>query len=104
MSLFATSFYFISSERSYIMYKNRASDGKNNISSHMIAFLRKQKCPRMSQRQLAEHLQLYGIDLDKNAIQRIESGERFVTDIELKAFSQVLNVPIDKLLEPDLLD
>ena len=82
------------------MYKNRASDGKNNISGHMIAFLRKQ----MSQRQLAEHLQLYGIDLDKNAIQRIESGERFVTDIELKAFSQVLNVPIDKLLELDLLD
>lgn len=67
------------------MYKNRASGGKNNISGHMIAFLRKQKCPRMSQRQLAEHLQLYGIDLDKNAIQRIESGERFVTDIELKA-------------------
>lgn len=83
------------------MYKNRANDGKNNISGHVIAFSRKSHVPRMSQRQLAERLQLYGIDLDKNAIQRIESGERFVTDIELKAFSQVLQVPLEDLLAPE---
>ncbi|MDY6315474.1 MAG: hypothetical protein SPL89_09985 [Clostridia bacterium] len=36
---------------------------------------------KMSQRMLAEKLQLRGIDVDKNAIQRMKSGERCVTDI-----------------------
>lgn len=54
----------------------------------------------MSQRALADQMQLYGIDLDKNAIQRIESGQRFVTDIELIAFSEVLQVSLDTLYQP----
>ena len=41
---------------------------------------------------------LEGIALDKNAIQRIESGQRFVTDIELKTFAKVLGVSCDTLL------
>ena len=44
-------------------------------------------------------LQIHGLDIGKNTIQRIESGERFVTDIELKAFSEVLHVSCDELLE-----
>ncbi len=44
-------------------------------------------------------LQLSGIDLDKNAIQRIECGKRFVTDIELKAIAELLHVTTDALLE-----
>ena len=47
---------------------------------------------------LAERLQIEGLDLDKNAVQRIESGERFVTDIELKALSRVFGVTADELL------
>ena len=35
----------------------------------------------ISQRELADKLQIAGLDLDKNAIQRIECGKRFVTDI-----------------------
>lgn len=35
----------------------------------------------LSQRALADRMQLAGIDIDKNAIQRIECGKRFVTDI-----------------------
>ena len=38
---------------------------------------------KISQRKLADMLQLAGLDIDKNAVQRIESGKRFVTDIEL---------------------
>ncbi len=52
----------------------------------------------MSQRALADALQLEGIDLDKNAIQRIENGKRYVTDIELKALSKVLHVSYEDLL------
>ena len=37
-------------------------------------------------------------DLDKNAIQRIESGGRFVTDIELKALAEILGVTPNDLL------
>ena len=51
-----------------------------------------------SQRQLADLLQIAGLDIDKNAIQRIEAGKRFVTDIELTYFSKVLNLPYEILL------
>lgn len=81
------------------MFKNKSKSGKNNICGEKVYFLRKQQKPKMSQRILAEKLQLNGIDVDKNAIQRIESGERFVTDIELKAIAEIFNISIDTLLE-----
>ena len=81
------------------MYKNKSIEGKNNICGEKLAALRKQALPKMSQRALADKLQLLGIDLDKNAIQRIECGKRFVTDIELKAFEQILGITTDELLD-----
>lgn len=83
------------------MYKNKTSNGKNNLCGEKIYLLRKQLRPRVSQRAFAEKLQLNGIDLDKNAIQRIECGKRFVTDIELKIFAQILNTTTDELLNTD---
>ena len=83
------------------MYKNKTSTGKNNLCGNKICQLRKQLTPKTSQRAFADKLQLKGIDLDKNAIQRIECGKRFITDIELKAFAQVLNTTTDKLLSDD---
>lgn len=79
------------------MFKNK-SNGRNNISGIAISKIRSSKTPKMSQRALADIMQLHGIELDKNAIQRIESGQRFVTDIELKVFSEVLDVPLTELL------
>ena len=80
------------------MFKNK--NGKyNNISGENIAKIRKAIVPTVSQRALADKLQLCGIDVDKNAIQRIECGKRFVTDIELVAIANVLNVPILDLLK-----
>ena len=83
------------------MYKNKTSNGKNKLCGEKIYLLRKQLRPRVSQRAFAEKLQLNGIDLDKNAIQRIECGKRFVTDIELKVFAQILNTTTDELLNTD---
>ena len=80
------------------MYKNRNKDGTANICGAKIAILRKQMRPKVSQRAFADKIQLAGVDLNKNAIQRIESGQRFVTDIELKVISTVLNVSADELL------
>lgn len=36
--------------------------------------------------------------MDKNAIQRIECGKRFVTDIEVLAFAKVFDVTFEELL------
>ena len=55
---------------------------------------------KTSQRKLADLLQVAGLDIDKNAIQRIESGMRFVTDIELKIIADVLQVSYQDLLDP----
>lgn len=81
------------------MFSNRAADGKNNICGAKIKALRIAMPERTSQRALADKMQLVGLDLDKNAIQRIESGERFVTDIELKALANALNVSYSDLLD-----
>lgn len=81
------------------MFKNKSKSGKNNICGKKVYFLRKQQTPKMSQRILAEKLQLKGIDVDKNAIQRIESGERFVTDIEIKVLAEIFGISTDELLE-----
>ena len=78
------------------MFINKTNEGLNNICGKQITYFRLQQC--LSQRQLAEKLQLLGLDVDKNAIQRIEAGKRFVTDIELTFFSEVFNVSYDILL------
>ena len=44
-------------------------------------------------------LRIMGFDIDKNAIQRIECGKRFVTDIEIIAFSKVFDAPFEELLK-----
>lgn len=80
------------------MFKNRTSDGNLNICGKKIAELRMALEPKVSQNGLAKLLQLAGLDLEKNAIQKIESGQRFVTDIELKALAQVLGTTTDELL------
>lgn len=79
------------------MFTNKSSDGRNNICGSQIAKYRKEM--GKSQRQLADALQLAGLDVDKNAIQRIEAGKRFVTDIELVCLAKVLNVSYNALLD-----
>ncbi|MBQ9778819.1 MAG: helix-turn-helix transcriptional regulator [Clostridia bacterium] len=79
------------------MFKNK-NEGKNNLCGERIRALRLDYPSKLSQRALADKMQLIGIDVDKNAIQRIECGKRFVTDIELKAFAEIFGVRVDELL------
>lgn len=79
------------------MFKNK-NNGRNNLCGEKIRELRMASATKLSQRGLADKMQLIGIDVDKNAIQRIESGKRFVTDIELKAFSKIFNVGVEELI------
>lgn len=83
------------------MFINKAANGTNNMCGANVAQFRKKQ--KLSQRALADKLQLFGLDVDKNAIQRIEAGKRFVTDIELAVLSRVLDCTLDELVfsKPD---
>ena len=70
----------------------------HRMDGQRVAQLRKAMGPDVSQRALADMLQLAGMGVDKNAVQRIECGKRFVTDIELKILAQVLGVTVEDLL------
>ena len=80
------------------MFKNK-NEGKNNICGENIQKMRLSYSTKLSQRGLADKMQLIGIDVDKNAIQRIECGKRFVTDIELVAFAEIFGVEIGELVK-----
>ena len=81
------------------MYKNKAEDGSNNVCGRKLKIIREGLPKKTSQKQLADMLQRAGLDVDKNAIQRIESGTRFVTDIELKVIADVLKINYQDLLD-----
>lgn len=77
-------------------FKNRTPDGTNNIAGIRVTELRKGL--KISQRELADRLAVIGLNIDKNAVQRIESGQRFITDIELVYFAKIFNVTVEDLL------
>ena len=78
------------------MFTNRTSDGRNNIVGVKVAELRKGM--KISQRQLTDNLYDIGLVIDKNQVQRIESGQRFVTDIELGYLAKALGTTINELM------
>ena len=78
------------------MFKARTADGRNNISGLRVKELR--KALQISQRELSDRLQVVGLDIYKNAVQRIESGQRFITDTEILAIAKCFNVTVSSLL------
>ena len=79
------------------MPKPRTSSGEKNLICSRLIELRRQQ--NLSQRDLAHKLQLAGYDMDKIVITRIESNKRYVTDIELRALSEVLGVSYAFLID-----
>ena len=72
------------------MRRQRTSSGGKNIVSERVKVLRAEK--GMSQRALAKELKDHGYEMDRNIICRIERNERYVTDVEIKAFVEVFGV------------
>mgnify|MGYP003427074484 FL=1 len=70
-----------------------------NIAGINIKRIRKEKYPDMSQNGLATQLQLQGIAINKNAIQRMEAGLCAINDIQLVAIAKILHVTIEDLLD-----
>ena len=64
-----------------------------NISGNKLKELRKKA--NMSQQDLAEKLQLEGVDLTSKEISKIENNNRLVQDFELFAFAKIFNVSAD---------
>ena len=81
------------------MPKPRTKTGEKNLISSRLKELR--QLHGLSQRDLAHLLQLSGIDMDKNVITRIETNKRYVTDLELKALSEIFHVSYDYLIEEE---
>lgn len=77
------------------MFINKSPDGRDNVCGKNISRFRTEM--NISQRKLADRLQLIGLDIDKNAIQRIESGQRFITDIEILFFCKALDKSLDEI-------
>ena len=68
---------------------------KTNVVGKNIRMWRKKR--KLSQQTLSNKLELLGVYVCRGSISRIEDGSRTVTDIELFAFSKVLDVSIDNL-------
>jgi len=65
-----------------------------NIAGHRMRIARAMKNPPMSQQQLLAKLQTEGIDISQSTLSKIETGDRYVKDTELRAISKVLDVSI----------
>ncbi|MBQ7113411.1 MAG: helix-turn-helix transcriptional regulator [Clostridia bacterium] len=53
---------------------------------------------RLSQADLAARMQVNGVLIEREAISKIETGDRFVADYELMVFAKVLGVSVLWLL------
>ena len=74
-------------------------DGEKNISGDRIHQAR--TAMRLSQADLAARMQVNGVTIEREAISKIETGDRFVADYELMVFAKVLNVTMEWLIGQD---
>ncbi|MDR2888819.1 MAG: helix-turn-helix domain-containing protein [Lachnospiraceae bacterium] len=70
---------------------------ENNIVGDRIRKIRADR--RMSQQELSLYLEAYAIYICRGSISRIENHERTVTDFELRAMAEVLDVSIYELFD-----
>lgn len=78
------------------MPKPRTNTGCKNLIANTLICLRAKN--GLSQRDLAQKLQLAGYDIDKNVITRIETQKRYVTDIEIKAICEIFKISFEELI------
>lgn len=80
-----------------IRNKYKELNGKSNVTGSNINYYRTKL--GLSAQQLSDKLILLGLDLHRQAIFKIESGKRTVTDYELGIIAEVLGVSTDTLLK-----
>ena len=70
-------------------------EGKRTISGERIH--QRRTTLRLSQADLAARMQVRGVTIEREAISKIETGDRFVTDYEFIIFAEVLGVSMEWL-------
>lgn len=70
-------------------------EGKRNVSGERVRQKRIER--KITQAELAARVQCEGVTLERDAISRIESGQRMVQDYELRALAEVLGASMDWL-------
>lgn len=68
-----------------------------NVVGRRIRALRRAQSPKVTQEELAARLQSLGVNIDRTAIAKIETGRRPVTDTEIVAICKVLRVKVAAL-------
>ncbi|MCI0438611.1 MAG: helix-turn-helix domain-containing protein [Chloroflexi bacterium] len=68
-----------------------------NIVGPRIREARHREGRKVTQQELAARLQTLGVDLDRTAISKIESGRRPITDVEIVAICKALGVRVASL-------
>ena len=70
--------------------------GKKNVIGKKLREIRKKK--GYSQEALAAKMQVMAINIDQQAVSKIEHNRRLVLDYDLKGFCEALDIGIDELL------
>jgi transcriptional regulator with XRE-family HTH domain len=70
--------------------------GTRNICGARVEQARKSQS--MKQKELLTKLQVNGVDMNASALSKLEGQVRYVTDRELDALANILNVSVDWLL------
>lgn len=70
--------------------------GNRNLVGAKVGTARKKK--GMKQKELLAQLQVRGVDMNASGLSKLEGQIRFVTDIELAALADILEVSVDYLL------
>ena len=67
-------------------------DGKYNICGSRLREIR--KAYKLSQEQTAAKLQLMGLNIGQKAISRMETGQRVITDYELRYLAEAFGISL----------
>lgn len=70
--------------------------GDKNLIGKRVESARKSQ--GMKQKELLAQLQVKGVDMNASGLSKVEGQTRSVSDYELLAFSEILNVPVLWLL------
>ena len=78
------------------MRVRKQSIGNRNMVGARVTAIRKNI--GMKQKELLAQLQVHGIDMNATGLSKLEGQVRHVTDIELVALADILNVSLETLL------
>lgn len=78
------------------MRLRKQSLGDRNLVGARVEEARKKK--GMKQKELLAQLQVRGVDMNASGLSKLEGQIRYVTDIELVALSEILEISVDELL------